>query len=153
MADLLPLSLANYVNCSVKIYTSKPDNQKIIIEPTLKSNEDKNILKLAYISIPNILEHYDWCVLVDVSIDEQQQFVATRVPTESVYSSTHFASETPKAATFVSPIIIKNIFRKSKASAYQCKKTLESDYGWVEPICITVRKRSSNENGQELWLY
>ena len=80
MTDLLPLSLANYVDCSVIIYTSKPDNQKIIIEPTLKSNEDKNILKLAYISIPNILEHYDACVLVDVSTNEQQQFVATRVP-------------------------------------------------------------------------
>ena len=133
MTDLLPLSLANYVDCSVIIYTSKPDNQKIIIEPTLKSNEDKNILKLAYISIPNVLEHYDACVLVDVSTDQQQQFVATRVPTESVYSSTHVASETPKkAATFVSPLRKKNIFRKSKDSPYPCKKTLESDYGWVE---------------------
>ena len=38
-ADLLPLALANYIDCRVTIYTSKPDQQKIVIVPTLTQNE------------------------------------------------------------------------------------------------------------------
>ena len=88
-ADLLPLALANYVECFVTIYTSKPDKQKIIIVPTLTRNERDKEIQLAYISIPNILEHYDACIAIPAS--DSGPYIASRVP--STIDTSQYSSE------------------------------------------------------------
>ncbi|XP_053372947.1 uncharacterized protein LOC128546452 [Mercenaria mercenaria] len=110
-----------------KIYTSKPDQQKIIVEPTLKANDDHNEIKLAYISIPDILKHYDACI--SLAHGDSEQFVATPLPSASTDipdSSVSSASvhQTPKkAAKFVSPMK-KKLFRKRKSTPENWKKNV-----------------------------
>ncbi|WAR27356.1 LOW QUALITY PROTEIN: SLA1-like protein [Mya arenaria] len=123
VADLLPLALTNYATCTLTLFTSKPDQPKIIIEPNLVGNVDNRNLNLAYISIPSVLEHYDAC-RVSSSGCQTEMLTATKVVNEQDETHTPVKSQTPKkAAKFVSPVK-KHLFRKKKAMPQNWKKNV-----------------------------
>ena len=60
-ADFLPLALSNMYLRDVRIYSNKSDQPIIEITPTLGTKEEAEPICLSYISLPNIIEHYDGC--------------------------------------------------------------------------------------------
>ncbi|XP_045207508.2 uncharacterized protein LOC123559603 [Mercenaria mercenaria] len=74
VADFLPLSLANFEKKCVIIYTNKEEQHIIKIQPNLVEPAPSDVINLAYISIPGLIEHYDACT-VDNNIDTQNQSV------------------------------------------------------------------------------
>ena len=61
-SDLLPLALANWSQRTVRIYSSKPEQPVIEVQPTLGQHNESEPVCLAYISSPGISEHYDGCI-------------------------------------------------------------------------------------------
>lgn len=60
--DFLPLALANWSQRTVRIYSSKPEQPVIEIQPTLGSRVETEPICLAYTSSPGISEYYDGCI-------------------------------------------------------------------------------------------
>ena len=154
-ADLLPLALANYVDCRVTIYTSKPDQQKIVIVPTLTQNERNKEIRLAYISIPNILEHYDACIAIPAC--DPGPYIASPVPSTTdisqhanVLNTSKKVIQTPStAAKYVSPNK-KRLFRKRKATPENWKKNIRkrlrlSGQEYVSTAGKVVQKKQVQE--------
>lgn len=63
VADFLPLALANFEKKCVLIYTNKEEQPIIKIQPNLVDIASDDVINLAYISIPGLIEHYDACVI------------------------------------------------------------------------------------------
>lgn len=60
--DFLPLALVNWSHRTVRIYSSKPEQPVIEVQPTLGHLVESEPVCLAYISSPGISEHYDGCI-------------------------------------------------------------------------------------------
>ena len=85
--------------------------------PTLTRNERKKEIQFAYISVPNILGHYDACIASDAG-----PYIASPVPSTvdtsqySVVNTSDEVIQTPsKANKYVSPNK-KRLFQKWKAT-------------------------------------
>lgn len=61
VAGCLPIALYNVTGFLVKIYTSKPEQPVINIQPTLRQSTTSDIILLAYTLVQQISEHYDAC--------------------------------------------------------------------------------------------
>ena len=59
--DFLPLALANWSHRPVCIYSSRPEQPVIEIQPTLCPPTEENSICLAYMSSGGISNHYDRC--------------------------------------------------------------------------------------------
>ena len=133
VADFLPLALANHLKNTVKIYTSKPEQPIIIVHPSQAVGPDLKELCLAYISIPNVLEHYDACKPLTTAYEEgdnngencqtsavhdnEEQFYATPAQMPSTHGTPR------KSAKFITPVK-KKLSRKQKATPENWKRNI-----------------------------
>ena len=70
VADFLPLALANVEKKKVIIYTCREDQPVITVQPNITEASTEDVIMLAYISIPNTLEHYDACSALDSEVND-----------------------------------------------------------------------------------
>ena len=139
VADLFPLVLANYAKCRVFIYSNNDSQPVITICPTDSTEQVSQYhkdIRLAYTSIPGVLEHYDAC------IDElgDNMLIATPLAKEfldnaniscSIQSQQNERRQSPlkekatprKRAVFVTPEK-KLVTRKRKATPEHWKKNI-----------------------------
>lgn len=141
VADFLPLALANFEKKCVLIYTNKEEQPIIKIQPNLVDIASDDVINLAYISIPGLIEHNDACVIAsdtdsqnissnvnDSNDNEHEMFVATPLSTETnatpKKSTGSYTSATPrKTANYNTPVKIR-LVRKRMATPENWKRNI-----------------------------